>query len=68
MHTYASINHLLYNLGFVAFDGKDPNNQVLTPLCEVRDGYPFLRKPAVRKAVKPHNQTARAKRERIDWW
>ena len=50
MHTHASINDLLYNLGFVAFTGKDPNNRVLTPLCASR--WLSFQKPAVRKAVK----------------
>ena len=48
--TIASINDLLYNLGFVAFTGKDPNNQVLTPLCTSR--WPSFQKQAIRKAVK----------------
>jgi hypothetical protein len=50
MHTHASINDLLYNLGSVAFTGKDPNNQVLTPLCASR--WLSFQKPAIRKVVK----------------
>jgi hypothetical protein len=50
MHTHASINGLLYNLGSVAFTGKDPNNQVLTPPCASK--WLSFQKPAIRKVVK----------------
>jgi len=50
IHTHASVNNLLYNLGFVAFIGDDPNNLVSTPLCASH--CLSFKKPDVRKAVK----------------
>jgi hypothetical protein len=63
MHTHASVNNLLYNLGSIAFTRGDPNNQVLTPPCASR--WLSFQKPAIQKVVKKpgacetHNQTAR---------